>query len=204
MINSLYQENQSLSSQASTHLILSLLLVKEKCSSNNKIASLEAATPAARAPQPKKEVKVAMINAFLLAWLTHLTTKILADLHSNLFGPDAVMEIFEATPSPDELIVDKKDELQKDPEADKISTNGHTENNKKAKRVGNLRRRRRLDSENDSENDSEDDADNSEFVNGDFEDSDSDLEKDPNAGSSDEDDENDDFIEDSDDCKLIF
>ena len=146
-----------------------------------------------------------MINAFLLAWLTHLTTKILADLHSNLFGPDAVMEIFEATPSPDELIVDKKDELQKDPEADKISTNGHTENNKKAKR-GNLRRRRRLDSENDSENDSEDDADNSEFVNGDFEDSDSDLEdleKDPNAGSSDEDDENDDFIEDSDDCKLI-
>ena len=134
MINSLYQENQSLSSQASTHLILSLLLVKEKCSSNNKIASLEAAAPAARAPQPKKEVKVAMINAFLLAWLTHLTTKILADLHSNLFGPDAVMEIFEATPSPDELIVDKKDELQKDSEADKISTNGHTENNKKAKR----------------------------------------------------------------------
>ena len=39
-----------------------------------------------------------MINAFLLAWLTHLTTKILADLHSNLYGPDAVMEIFEATP----------------------------------------------------------------------------------------------------------
>jgi len=197
VINSLYQENQSLSSQASTHLILSLLLVKEKSSSNNKIASLEAAAPAARAPQSKKEVKVAMINAFLLAWLTHLTTKILADLHSNLFGPDAVMEIFEATPSPDELIVDKKDELQKDPETDK--TNGHTENNKKFKRVGNLRRRRRLDSENDSENDSEDDADSSEFVNGDFEDSDSDLEKDPNAGSSDEDDKNDDFIEDSDD-----
>ena len=74
-------------------------------------------------------------------------------------------------------------------------------------KVGNLRRRRRLDSENDSENDSEDDADNSEFANGDFEDSDSDLEdleKDPNAGSSDEDDENDDFIEDSDDCKLIL
>ena len=202
VINSLYQENQSLSSQASTHLILSLLLVKEKSSSNNKIASLEAAAPAARAPQSKKEVKVAMINAFLLAWLTHLTTKILADLHSNLFGPDAVMEIFEATPSPDELIVDKKDELQKDPETDK--TNGHTENNKKFKRVGNLRRRRRLDSENDSENDSEDDADSSEFVNGDFEDSDSDLEKDPNAGSSDEDDENDNFIEDSDDCKLIL
>ena len=44
------------------------------------------------------QVKVAMINAFLLAWLTHLTTKILADLHSNLYGPDAVMEIFEATP----------------------------------------------------------------------------------------------------------
>ena len=58
VINSLYQENQSLSSQASTHLILNLLLVKEKCSNNNKIASLEAAAPAARAPQPKKEVKI--------------------------------------------------------------------------------------------------------------------------------------------------
>ena len=35
-----------------------------------------------------------MINAFLLAWLSHLTTKILADLKFHLFGPDAVMEIF--------------------------------------------------------------------------------------------------------------
>merc|ERR1711874_276141 len=71
VISSLYQENHGLSSQASTHLILSILLVREKCSKN--------------------KVKVAMINAFLLAWLTHLTTKILADMHSNLFGPDAVM-----------------------------------------------------------------------------------------------------------------
>lgn len=36
-----------------------------------------------------------MIDAFLLAWFTHITTKILADLQYHLFGPDAMMEIFE-------------------------------------------------------------------------------------------------------------
>merc|ERR1712083_739534 len=87
VISSLYQEN-SLSSQASTHLTLSILLVKEKCCKN--------------------KVKAAMINAFLLAWLTHLTTKILADMYSNLFGPDAVMDIFEQVS--DQGADDKKDE----------------------------------------------------------------------------------------------
>ena len=36
-----------------------------------------------------------MIDAFLLAWFTHITTKILADLQYHLFGPDAMMKIFE-------------------------------------------------------------------------------------------------------------
>ena len=78
VINSLYHDSH-LSSQASTHAILSLLLVREKSNGNGK----------------KEAAKVAMINAFLLAWFTHLTTKILADLHFHLFGPEAVMELFE-------------------------------------------------------------------------------------------------------------
>ena len=74
-----------------------------------------------------------MINAFLLAWLTHLTTKILADLHSSLFGPETVMEIFETTPSP----VDLKNGKDEEPPEDTFilsTTNGHNENNKKAKK----------------------------------------------------------------------
>ena len=42
-----------------------------------------------------------MIDAFLLAWFTHLTTKILADLQYHLFGPDAMMKLFEMTKSTD-------------------------------------------------------------------------------------------------------
>ena len=42
-----------------------------------------------------------MIDAFLLAWFTHITTKILADLQYHLFGPDAMIEIFENKPVDD-------------------------------------------------------------------------------------------------------
>ena len=99
--------------QASTHSILSLLILREKCS--------------------EKRAKVAMINAFLLAWFTHLTTKILADLTLELFGLDSMLEIFEA----------KKIEEKLEP---KIEENG-TKNNKNHRR----RRRRIIDSEDDDE-----------------------------------------------------
>jgi hypothetical protein len=130
--NCLYSQNLensstiSISSQASTHGILNLLLVKEQLQNQN-----------------SKSSKIAMINAFLLAWFTHLTTKILMDLQLNLFGPDAMMQIFRENDG-----VQEKSEIE--PEADELVKieNDHEENNgsgsgsKKVKK-GDLRRRRR-------------------------------------------------------------
>ena len=106
-----------------------------------------------------------MINAFLLAWFTHLITKILSDLTFKLFGPDALLELFEPKTEEKIEVVNELDQ------------NG----SKKAKK-GHLRRRRRKeDSENDSENDSEYDEDDSDSLeigaesDSDFDDDDSEL-----------------------------
>lgn len=143
VINALYKDSSSaLSSQVSLHGILILLLTKIKVEPNGK--------------------KCGMINAFLLAWFTHLITKILSDLTFKLFGPDAVLELFEEP--------EKETEKNEVPPEDQNGT-------KKAKK-GHLRRRRRNDdSENDSENDSEYDEDESDLdSNSDFDDDDSDSE----------------------------
>ena len=79
-----------------------------------------------------------MIDAFLLAWFTHLTTKILADLQYHLFGPDAMIEMFENKP-----VDDNKNENEmngKDDNNSEISENKPASNKIKDHR----RRRRRL------------------------------------------------------------
>ena len=156
VINALYKDSSSaLSSQVSLHGILILLLTKVE--SNGK--------------------KCGMINAFLLAWFTHLITKILSDLTFKLFGPDALLELFEPKTEEKIEVVNELDQ------------NG----SKKAKK-GHLRRRRRKeDSENDSENDSEYDEDDSDSLeigaesDSDFDDDDSEL-IDSDYNNSDDDD----------------
>ena len=70
-----------------------------------------------------------MINAFLLAWLTHLTTKILADVHFKLFGSESVMELFE----------DKEVKETAKVENGRSKENGHSkENDNKNRRRGKI------------------------------------------------------------------
>ena len=121
VINVLYKDSD-LSSQVSLHGILILLLAKIKVQNNTK--------------------KCAMVNAFLLAWFIHLITKILADLTFKLFGPDAMLELFEP------------------PKVEEKGPNEEQNGQKKPKKSHLRRRRRRAsgsneNSEDDSENDSE-------------------------------------------------
>lgn len=114
VIQDLYN-SEGTKSKNSLYAILSLILIKSRIEGG-------------------KSSKLAMINAFLLAWFSHLTTKILADLHLDLFGPDSLMAIFGEEKNEAEEGAEKKE-------------NGHSiengvENNNK-KRSNKARRRKR-------------------------------------------------------------
>ena len=160
VINALYNKNSSeQSSQVSTHGILILLLSKVQVENNVK--------------------KCGMINAFLLAWFTHLITKILSDITFKLFGPEAVLELFESKTES----VKENDNAEKD--------EGQVKKGKK----GHLRRRRRKsgNSENDSENDSEHGSDSN---------SDDDIDSDSDESEFDENEDSD--WSDSDDSDIVI
>ena len=171
----------NMNGQNSLYGILTLLLVKDVLSSS--------------ASDSKKSTKSSMIDAFLLAWFTHLTTKILADLQYHLFGPDAMMEIFEAKINK----LENGNEMKNGNTEDASEANNHKED--KPKKKDHLRRRtRRLfisDSEGSdlSENDSDDDFDNDD--DSDTEDDDDDEESELVSSETDSECEDDLLIEDS-------
>ena len=113
----------NMNGQNSLYGILTLLLVKDVLSSS--------------ASDSKKSTKSSMIDAFLLAWFTHLTTKILADLQYHLFGPDAMMEIFEAKTNK----LENGNEMKNGNTEDASEANNHKED--KPKKKDHLRRRTR-------------------------------------------------------------
>ena len=43
-----------------------------------------------------------MARAYMLALFSHFVTKLLADLHVGLYGPEALVKLFEAKPEPHE------------------------------------------------------------------------------------------------------
>lgn len=142
LLYSQHPEKSSIISQVSTYGILSLFLAKERVADG-------------------KSAKKSMIDAFLLAWFTHLTTKILADLYFNLFGPDAMSEIFQP-----------KEVTKKNDEIIEVVENGKNVKPKK----GDLRRRRKKlihdsdseNEENDNSNEEDDDDDEDDDDSGSF------------------------------------
>ncbi len=78
------------------------------------------------------EIKQKVTRAYLVALFTNITTKILADLTLELYGPEALIKAFEDNPEPEE-------ENDLDAERDKKSEGTPT---KQSKKKGDRRRRR--------------------------------------------------------------
>lgn len=78
---------------------------------------------------------VSMMRAYLLALFSHFVTKLLADLHLSLFGPESLVELFEGKEQ-EESTAKTEDTAAKPVEE-------HLESKKKKKRRGLARLKRR-------------------------------------------------------------
>lgn len=136
----------------------------------------------------KNGAKSAMINAFLLAWFSHLTSKILADLHLDLFGPDSLMDIF----------------ATEEPSAKNEDQNGHSiengvENNNKKRNNNKMRRRKRRKRIQDSADEEEEDEDGNQVTDSEGHDSSSsDEDNDINGNESESESDMSEFLDDDD------